>query len=68
MAKVKGGKFPRAYVNDIQEGGDPKLVYVGADGTDGFTKLGYGARKSILPDSIQGPKSIDHVGDDSGKK
>ena len=68
-AQVKGGRFPRAYVNDITEAGDPKLVYVGADGTSGFEKLDYGARKAgTLPKTVQGPKSIDHVGDTSGKK
>ena len=57
-------RFPGPYKNDVPKNPEnvPQMEYVH------FPTLGIGARPSGLPkDSINGIKSLDHVGSDASK-
>jgi hypothetical protein len=57
------GKFPKPYVDSVPGKPDPMMETVN------FDKMGIGARPSGLPkESVNGIKSIEHVGGSEGKK
>ncbi len=55
--------FPRPYANEVPKNEDPMMVGVPKD------TMGIGARPSGLPkETVNGVKSIEHVGGSLGKK
>jgi hypothetical protein len=57
------GRFPKPYQDSVPTTEDPMMVGVDKN------KMGIGARSSGLPkESMNGIKSIEHVGGSAGKK
>lgn len=57
------GKFPKPYVSDVPNTPDPMTEHVN------YPTMGIGARPSGLPkESMNGIKSIEHVGGSGAKK
>lgn len=55
------GKFPRPFVNSVPpENAESMMEYVD------FNRMGIGARKSAMPDGLNGIRSLDHVGKNAG--